>query len=94
MKVYNPSKITKYGILVRMVCDSITGYTCGFKLYSGVVVPLKDTIMDLMAPHLYKWHILYMDNFYNCTKLAKDLFLKKVRICGIRTQVRSKTSGR
>ena len=26
-RVYNPSKITKYGILVRMVCESSTGYT-------------------------------------------------------------------
>ena len=27
-RVYNPSKITKYGILVRMVCESSTGYIC------------------------------------------------------------------
>ena len=34
-RVYNPSKISKYGILVRMVCESSTGYvfvTCRFMM--------------------------------------------------------------
>ena len=33
-RVYNPSKITKYGILVQMVCESSTGYivTCRFMM--------------------------------------------------------------
>jgi hypothetical protein len=26
--IYNPGKITKYGILVQMVCESMSGYIC------------------------------------------------------------------
>ncbi|XP_047369102.1 piggyBac transposable element-derived protein 4-like, partial [Vespa velutina] len=42
-KVYNPSKIIKYGILVRMLCDSVTEYISRYKIYSGIKKPLKDT---------------------------------------------------
>ncbi len=31
-RVYNPGKITKYGILVRMVCESSTGYICNLQI--------------------------------------------------------------
>jgi len=34
-RVYNPSKIMKYGILVRMVCVSSTGYICNMQIYDG-----------------------------------------------------------
>jgi hypothetical protein len=27
-RTYNPGKITKYGELVRMVCEAVLGYTC------------------------------------------------------------------
>ncbi len=30
--VYNPGKITTYGILVRMVCESSTGYICNLQI--------------------------------------------------------------
>jgi len=36
-RVYNPGKITKYGILVRMVCDSSTGYICNLQIYYGML---------------------------------------------------------
>ena len=60
-KVYNPSKITKYGLLVRMACDSITGYILGFKLYSGTGQKIEKTVMDLLKNYLNKWHHIYMD---------------------------------
>ena len=31
-RVYNPGKITTYGILVRMVCESSTGYICNLQI--------------------------------------------------------------
>ena len=33
--VYNSSKITKYDILVWMVCESSTGYICNLQIYDG-----------------------------------------------------------
>lgn len=30
IKTYNPSKITKYGLLIRMVCESLSGYISKF----------------------------------------------------------------
>ena len=39
-RVYNPGKITKYGILVRMVCESSTGYICNLQIYDGKCGPL------------------------------------------------------
>ena len=80
-RVYNPSKITKYGILIRMLCDSTTGYISSFKLYSGAGQSLNTTILELLAHSLGKWHHLYMDNFYNSVELSKILLLNKIRVC-------------
>jgi len=29
----NPGKITKYGVLVRMVCEAVSGYICNVEIY-------------------------------------------------------------
>ena len=81
-KVYNPSKIIKYGILIRMLCDSNTGYISSFQIYSGTGQPLAKTVMELLKSSYGKWHHLYMDNYYNSVELAKILLQKKVRVCG------------
>ncbi|XP_068993070.1 piggyBac transposable element-derived protein 4-like [Neodiprion pinetum] len=81
-KVYNPSKITKYGILIRMMCDSVTGYISSFKIYSGVRQPLGKTVMELLTSCYGKWHHLYMDNYYNSVELTEKLLEKKIRVCG------------
>jgi len=36
-RVSNPGKITKYGILVRMVCESSTGCICNLQIYYGML---------------------------------------------------------
>ena len=87
-KVYNPSKITKYGIIVRILCDSVTGYISRFKIYSGIKKPLKDTVIKLLKNVTGKWHYLYMDNYYNSMELAEDLLTKKIRVCGTLRQNR------
>lgn len=81
-KVYNPSKITKYGILIRMLCDSATGYISSFKLYSGDGQKLNSTVMELLRRSFGKWHHLYMDNLYNSVDLARELPSKQIRVCG------------
>jgi hypothetical protein len=30
----NPGKITKYGVLVRMVYETVSGYICEMKIYA------------------------------------------------------------
>ncbi|XP_025162453.1 piggyBac transposable element-derived protein 4-like [Harpegnathos saltator] len=81
-KVYNPSKITKYGIFIRMLCDSSTGYISSFKIYSGAGQPLATIVMGLLTPSYGKWHHLYIDNYYNSVELAENLLEKKIRVCG------------
>jgi len=44
---YNPEKITKYGVLVRMMCDAILGYICNMEIYSAEGKKLEDTVLSL-----------------------------------------------
>jgi len=45
--VYNPGKITKYGILVWMVCESSTGYICNLQIDDGKCGTLKQWVVYL-----------------------------------------------
>ena len=63
--MYNPSKITKYGILVWMVCESSTGYICNLQIYDGKCGPLTETVGFLLEPYEGKGYHLYQDNYYN-----------------------------
>jgi len=45
--IYNPEKITKYGVLVRMVCDAVLGYICNVEIYSAERKKLEDTVLSL-----------------------------------------------
>lgn len=75
--VYNPSKLTKYGIVIRMVCELVSGYISKFKIYSGPGISLQDSISHLTSDNKYKWHHLYMDDFYNSVEIAKKIYMKK-----------------
>jgi hypothetical protein len=33
--MYNPGKITKYEMLVKMVCEAASGYICKMKIYAA-----------------------------------------------------------
>jgi len=63
--VYNPSKITKYGTLVRMVCESSTGYICNLQIYDGKCGPLTETVGFLLKPYEGKGYHLHQDSYYN-----------------------------
>ena len=41
-RTYNPDKIVKYGILVRMLCEARSGYICNFDIYCARGIKLKD----------------------------------------------------
>jgi len=34
-RMYNPGKITKYGVLVRIVCEAASGYICNMEIYAA-----------------------------------------------------------
>ena len=42
--MYNSGKITKYSILVWMVCESSTGYIYNLQIYDGKCGPLTETV--------------------------------------------------
>jgi hypothetical protein len=60
-RVYNPGKITKYGILVWMVCESMSGYICNMQ---------TETVSLLVEPYEGKGYHLYQANYYNSVHLA------------------------
>jgi len=57
--------ITKYGILVWMVCESSTGYICNLQIYGGKCGPLTETVGFLLEPYEGKGYHLYQDNYYS-----------------------------
>jgi hypothetical protein len=80
--VYNLGKITKYGILVRMVCESMSGYICNMQIYDGKCGPLTETVGILLEPYEEKGYHLYQDNYFNSVRLAEELLQKSIRVCG------------
>ena len=80
IKTYNPAKITKYGILVRMLSEAVTGYVCNFDVYAADGKKLEDTAV--IEPYKNIWHQIYQDNYYNSVKMARILLKNKVRVCG------------
>ena len=82
LRVYNPGKITKYGILVRMVCESSTGYISNLQIYDGKCGPLTETVGFLLEPYERKGYHLYQDNCYNSVHQANELLQKLIRVCG------------
>lgn len=81
-RTYNPAKITKYGILIRMLCESESGYICNFEVYSGQGKKLQETILSVLEPYLGQWHHIYQDNYYNSVSTAELLLRKKTLLCG------------
>ena len=49
---YNPGKTTKCGVLVRMVCEAVSGYICNMEMYSAEGKKLEDTMLSLLDRNL------------------------------------------
>ena len=81
-RVYNPGKITKYGILVWMVCESSTGCICNLQIYDGKCGPLTEMVGFLLEPYEGKGYHLYPDNYYNSVHQMNELLQKLIRVCG------------
>jgi hypothetical protein len=74
--VYNPGKITKFGIVVQMVCESMSGYICSMQIYDGKCGPLTETVS--LEPYEGKGYHLYQDNYYNSVHLAEEQLQKSI----------------
>jgi hypothetical protein len=81
-RTYNPWKKTKYRLLVRMVCEAVSGYICNMEIYTAEGKKLQDTVLSLLDRNLGHNHHLYQDNFYNSVKLAETLLDRNMRVCG------------
>jgi hypothetical protein len=81
-RMYNPGKITKYGVLVRMVCEAVSGYICKMEINAAEGKKLENIVLSLSHRNLGQNHHICLDNFYNRVRLAETLLDRKTRICG------------
>jgi hypothetical protein len=70
-RTYNPEKITKYEVLVKMVCEAVSGNICNMEIYSAERKKLEDTVLSLLDGNLGQNHHMYQDGFYNSVRLAQ-----------------------
>jgi len=72
----NPRKIliTKYGVLVRMVCEAVSGYICNMEIYSAVGKKLEDTMFPLLDRKLGQNHHFVL----NKNQQVHLVFIKQV----------------
>ena len=77
-----PKNPIKHGLKVLALGCSYTGYLLGFEVYLGKDVENTDNpalqVVDILINKAdlihYKWRILYNDNWYATTRLAKNLY--------------------
>jgi hypothetical protein len=65
-RTYSPAKLTKYGILLQMLCEIKTGYISNMEIYTAQSKKLNDTVMSVLENNVGVNHHVYQDNFYNC----------------------------
>ena len=81
-RTYNPGKITKDGVLMRMVCEAVSDYICIMEVYSAEGKKLEDTVLSLLDRNLGQNRHIYQGNVYNSVRLAQTLLDTNVRVCG------------
>ncbi|XP_054259936.1 piggyBac transposable element-derived protein 4-like [Macrosteles quadrilineatus] len=93
-KQYLPLKAAKFGIKSFDICESSSGFTWSFIVYTGkgmvfdnpIILPKSNMstaiVLSLMEPLLDKGFTLLMDNWYNSPELSKLLKEKNTDTCG------------
>jgi len=51
-RTYDPGKITKYGILMRTVCEVVLCYICNMEIYAAEGKTLEDTVLLVLDRNL------------------------------------------
>jgi hypothetical protein len=78
--LYNPRKI-KYGVLVKMVIEGVSGYICNMEIHAAKGEKLEDTVLSLLDRNIGLNYHIYQYSFYNGVRLAQTLLDRKVRLC-------------
>ena len=81
---YMPNKHHhRFGVKLYALCESATGYTVKFSVYSpgGEGRPFH-IVMDLMEPLMGHGYSLFTDNFYTSPDLAVELYSRKTLLTG------------
>jgi hypothetical protein len=74
----------KYGVLVKVVSESTTGYIGDLQIYVAEGKKLEDTVFSVLEPYLDQWYHVYQENYYNSVRIAENLLERKVRVCKFR----------
>ncbi|XP_058124174.1 piggyBac transposable element-derived protein 4 isoform X1 [Anopheles coustani] len=80
---HNPAKTTRYGVLLRMLSESETGYILNMEVYAGSGKPSIESITSVIQPYFGRWHHVYQDNYYNSVAMANMLYENQTLVCGI-----------
>lgn len=90
-KQFIPSKRSRFGIKLYVLCDCETGYVLDIIVYTGKDSEIENTenlgtsgaiVTTLLKPYLNKGHCLYIDNFYSSPDLFQFLHLNRTNACG------------
>ena len=84
------NKPTHFGITVRVLAKSSTGYVSLLQVYTGRDRASCQTevgqgmrlVNDLIQPYEHKGYHLYVDNFYTSPELFSLLYEREVYACG------------
>ena len=86
---YLPKKPTKWGMKAWVLAESCSGYTWGWKLYTGKEESANSdlglahrVVLDLLKDLEGKGYIIYTDNFYSSPLLYADLKSRGFNACG------------
>ncbi|KAF7684972.1 hypothetical protein CDIK_4279 [Cucumispora dikerogammari] len=63
-----------------MCYDSKNGYIYSIKICS-VSSKIRNTVFSLLGGFEYKWHKVFIDNFYNSHALFKEMLNKNFNVC-------------
>jgi len=78
----NRRKLIKYGLLVRVVTESTSGYILNLEFCAGEGKKLQETIFTLLEPYLEQNYHICQENYYNHVTIAETLLSRQVRLCG------------
>ena len=84
-KQYIPTKRSRFGIKIYLLCDVRTGMILDFIIYTGTttdIIKFRDVgisgsiVMTLMQSYLDKGHNLFLDSWYTSPALFETLQCK------------------
>ncbi len=81
-KVYNPAKPDKWGLQLKVLCDSKSHYVYSMKFWDGEKNSLYDVMTFLLIGLENSNYHLFTDNLYNSYDTTKKLLEKGIYLTG------------